>query len=278
MTTIGEAWRFGQTAMRDSPTPKLDARLLLEHVSGRDHAYLVAHEDEPLADETFASFGRLVARAAAHEPIPYLTGRAPFFDLELAVSPAVLIPRPETEQMVELAAQWARPRGAIRAVDVGAGSGCIAISLARRLPEAKVAAVDVSAEALAVAATNVRRYAPGRVALVRGDLLQSFAPGFDLILANLPYITEGEWTALPIGVKSYEPALALRGGADGLDVIRRLLPQAACSLRPGGRVLLEIGWRQGEAAAAMARDAFPGAEVTVRPDFAGHDRIVDIQT
>jgi release factor glutamine methyltransferase len=145
-------------------------------------------------------------------------------------------------------------------------------------PEARVAAVDISAEALAVAAANVERHAPGRVALARGDLLQPFAPGFDLILANLPYIADGEWTALSVGVKSYEPSLALRGGVNGLEVIRRLLPQAARKLRAGGMALLEIGWRQGEAAAALARDAFPRAEVTVRPDFAGNDRVVVIQT
>lgn len=278
MTTIGEAWRFGQAALHDSPAPKLDARLLLEFVTGRDHAYLVAHDDEPLAGEVFTRFCHLVERAVAHEPIPYLTSRAPFFDLELAVSPAVLIPRPETEQLVELAVQWARPLDMVRAVDVGAGSGCIAISLARMLPEAQIAAVDISAEALAVAATNVECHAPDRVALVQGDLLQPFAPGFDLILANLPYIAESEWTALPVGVKSYEPALALHGGVDGLDVIRRLLTQAGRNLRPGGRMLLEIGWRQGKAAEALAQDAFPGAKVTVWPDFAGHDRIVVIQT
>jgi release factor glutamine methyltransferase len=278
MTTIGEAWRFGQAALGNSPSPQLDARLLLEHVIGRDHAYLVAHDEEPLPDEASAAYRRLIERAAAHEPIPYLTGRAPFFDMELAVSPAVLIPRPETEQMVELAVRWARRLGVIRALDVGAGSGCIAVSLARMLPEARVAAVDISAEALAVAATNVKRHAPGRVALVRGDLLQPFAPGFDLILANLPYIAEGEWTGLPVGVKSYEPALALRGGLNGLDVIRRLLPQAARRLRSSGMALLEIGWQRGEAAAALARDAFPEAQVTVRPDFAGNDRIVVIQT
>jgi release factor glutamine methyltransferase len=250
----------------------------LEHVTGRDHAYLVAHDEEPLPDEAFAVYCCLVERAAAHEPIPYLTGHAPFFDLEFAVSPAVLIPRPETEELVELAVRWARRMGAVRAVDVGAGSGCIAVSLARMAPEARVAAVDISAEALAAAAANVERHAPGRVALVRGDLLQPFAPSFDLILANLPYIAEGEWTALPVGVKSYEPALALQGGVNGLEVIERLLPQAARKLRAGGMALLEIGWRQGEPAVALARDAFPGAEVTVRPDFAGNDRIVVIQT
>lgn len=277
MMTIGEAWRLGRAALHNSPSPNLDARLLLEHVSGRDHAHLIAHDKDLLPVEVVAAYRCLLERAAADEPVPYLTGRAPFLGLDFTVSPAVLIPRPETEQMVEYAIQWASRSGPIRAVDIGTGSGCMAVSLARLLPEATVLAVDISGEALAVAEVNARRHVPGRVPLVCGDLLEPFAPGFDLILANLPYIAEGEWTALPIGVKSYEPALALYGGTDGLDVIRRLLPQAARCLRPGGMLLLEIGWKQGDAVVAMARGAFPGANVTLRPDFSGHDRVVAIQ-
>ncbi|MBP8948789.1 MAG: peptide chain release factor N(5)-glutamine methyltransferase [Candidatus Promineofilum sp.] len=278
MITIRQAWRDGRAQLHRSPSPALDARLLLAHALGRDHAYLVAHDDELLSAEQAAAFAQLLARAAADEPIPYLTGRAPFYGQEFAVAPAVLIPRPETEQLVEVAIGWARRRGRLRVADVGTGSGCIAVTLARHLPAAEVAAVDVSAAALAVARSNAERLAPGRVALVRGDLLAAFGPGLDLIAANLPYVTRQEWTALADGVKSYEPALALDGGTDGLDAIRALLPQAAERLRPGGLVLLEIGWRQGEAAAALARAAFPAARIAVRPDFAGHDRLVVIET
>ncbi len=278
MTTIRQAWRDGRAQLHRSPSPALDARLLLAHALGRDHAYLVAHDDETLTAAQAAAYAKLLLRAAADEPIPYLIGHAPFYGQAFAVSPAVLIPRPETEQLVEAAVGWGRGRGALRAADVGTGSGCIAVMLARHLPAAAVVAVDVSAAALAVAAANVARLAPGRVALVQGDLLAAVAPGLDLIAANLPYVSRPEWTALPDGVKSYEPALALDGGTDGLNVIRALLPQAAGHLRPGGLVLLEIGWRQGAAALALARDAFPGARVEVRPDFAGHDRLVAIQT
>jgi release factor glutamine methyltransferase len=278
MTTIREARRLGRARLHDSPSPALDARLLLEHVLDRNHAALVAHDDEVLPADALDAYRRLLDRAAAGEPIPYLTGRAPFLGLEFAVSPDVLIPRPETEGLVEYAIDWARRRGdPIRAVDVGAGSGCIAVSLAHYLPEADVCAVDISAGALAVARANAARHAPGRVAFIQGSLLESLAPRFDLILSNPPYVAEDEWTELPIGVKSYEPALALYGGGDGLDVIRALLPQAAGHLRPGGLCLLEIGWRHGEAAAALARAAFPGATVAVRPDFAGRDRMVVIQ-
>ena len=278
MITIRQAWRDGRAQLHRSPSPALDARLLLAHGLGRDHAYLVAHDDEPLTTVQAVTYGQLLARAVADEPIPYLIGHAPFYGQEFAVSPAVLIPRPETEQLVETAIGWARGRGALRVADVGTGSGCIAVTLARHLPAADVVAVDVSAAALAVARANASRLAPGRVALMRGDLLAAFGPGLDLIAANLPYVGRQEWTALPDGVKSYEPALALDGGTDGLDAIRALLPQAAERLRPGGLVLLEIGWRQGEAAAALARAAFPAAGVAVRPDFAGHDRLVVIET
>ncbi len=278
MTDIRTAWQLGRARLHTSPSPALDARLLLECALGRDHAYLVAHGDDALTAAQDDVYRALLARASAGEPIPYLTGHAPFFELEVAVSPAVLIPRPETEQLVEMALAWAQKRGPLRVIDVGTGSGCIAVTLARRLPAARIAAVDLSAAALVVARANVARHAPGRVALARGDLLAALAPGIDLIVANLPYVTRQEWTALPDGVKSYEPVLALDGGTDGLALIRALLPQAAARLRPGGLVLLEIGWQQGAAAAALARSSFPDAHVAVRPDFAGLDRIVAIDT
>ena len=277
MTTIREAWRLGRARLQDSSSPALDARLLLEHVLQRDHAYLIAHNDEQLTAEALNDYRLLLDRAVAGEPIPYLIGHAPFLGLEFVVSPAVLIPRPETEQLVETAVAWGREREPLRIADVGTGSGCIAVGLARHLPEAVVFAVDVSADALAVAQANTTLHAAGRVHLVRGNLLDAFGPGIDLIAANLPYVAGEDWPELAVGVKSFEPALALDGGADGLALIRALLPEAAGRLRPGGLVLLEIGWRQGQAVAALAEAAFPGAIIEVRPDFAGHDRIVSIQ-
>ena len=277
MTTIGDALRLGRAQLQHSPSPALDARLLLAHVLRRDHAYLIAHGDESLGAEAETDYEQLLTRAAADEPIPYLIGHAPFMGLDFVVSPAVLIPRPETEQLVETAVAWGRERRPIRIVDVGTGSGCIAVSLARGLPEAAVIAVDVSAGALAVAAINATPHAPGRIDFAQADLLSALSPGFDLIAANLPYIAGHEWPTLPIGVKSYEPTMALWGGADGLSLIRELLPQAAARLRPGGLALLEIGWQQGEAVAGLARASFPEAEVSVLADFAGHDRIVMIQ-
>lgn len=277
MTTIREAQRLGRAHLHQSPSPALDARLLLEHVLQRDHAYLIAHDDTLLTADEEAAYRALLKRATAHEPIPYLTGRAPFMGLDFIVSHHVLIPRPETEQLVEMAIAWGRGKGAIRVVDVGTGSGCIAISLAHYLPQAEIVAVDVSPQALEIAAANASRHVPGRVNLIRSDLLSATRPGLDLIAANLPYVAGHEWPTLPIGVKSYEPTLALHGGKDGLELIRELLPQAAERLQPGGLVLLEIGWQQGDAVAALARKWFPAAGVTVRVDYAGHDRIVAIQ-
>jgi len=277
MATIRDALRLGRAQLHESPSPALDARLLLEHVTARDHAYLVAHDDEPMPDDQSAEYHRLLDRAAAHEPIPYIVGHAPFLDLDFIVSPDVLIPRPETEQLVEMAIRWARERGRVKVVDVGTGSGCIAVSLARHLPEAEVVAVDISARALAVAGENIARHVPGRVHLVQGDLLGAIAPGQDLIVANLPYIAGQEWPTLPIGVKSYEPALALFGGPDGLNLFRVMLPQAAERLNLGGLLLLEIGYQQGDAVTSLARTSFPEAKISVEADFSDLDRIVVIR-
>ena len=278
MTTIREAQRLGRAHLHQSPSPALDARLLLEHVLQRDHAFLIAHDDTLLGVDQEAAYRALLKRAAAHEPIPYLIGHAPFMGLDFTVSHHVLIPRPETEQLVEIGIDWGKDKGGIRVADIGTGSGCIAVSLARFLPQVEIVAIDVSPRALEIAAANAARHAPGRVGLVRANLLSAIATGLDLVAANLPYIAGHEWPTLPIGVKSYEPTLALHGGEDGLELIRELLPQAAERMRPGGLVLLEIGWQQGDAVAALARDWFPAADVSVRADFAGHDRIVAIQT
>ncbi|MCA9970179.1 MAG: peptide chain release factor N(5)-glutamine methyltransferase [Anaerolineales bacterium] len=276
--TLQEALRYGRSRLQAaSPTPELDARLLLQHVLQVSHVYLIAHRDEPLTPAQAAAYEQLLARARQHEPVPYLTGTAPFYGHDFVVTPAVLIPRPETELLVARAVDWARGRPAPRVVDVGTGSGCIAISLALALPRAAVTAVDASAAALQVAAQNVARLAAGRVRLLQGDLLSPLPHAVDLIVANLPYVTDEEWTGLDDGVKLFEPAVALKGGQDGLDLIGQLLQQATAKLTPGGAIFLEIGWRQGQAARRLALTHFPSAEVRVFPDDAGHDRIVMVQ-
>ncbi len=276
---ISKAWEYGRFQLQhSSPTPQLDARLLLEHVLDVSHSWLLAHGDERMTAVHLTQYRHLIQRASQHEPIPYLIGHAPFFDLDFVVNPGVLIPRPETEQLVELAIDWGREKGGIHIVDAGTGSGCIPIILARALPQAVVAATDISAAALVIARQNAQQHTPDRIQFHHGHLIDPITQPIDLLTANLPYITTDEWTMLDDGVKLHEPALALKGGADGLDLIRQLLHQATVKLKSGGAIFLEIGWQQGKAAQSLAQSAFPKAQIDLISDFAGHDRIVVIKT
>ncbi|GJM41740.1 MAG: release factor glutamine methyltransferase [Ardenticatenaceae bacterium] len=279
---IQAALAYGRSQLTPhSPTPRLDARLLLEHLLGVPHSYLILHHNELLTAVQQQHYQQLITRAQQEEPIPYIIGHAPFFDFDLHVAPGVLIPRPETEQLVELAVAWAKKReteAALRAVDVGTGSGCIAIALARHLPQLQVTAVDISPTALTIAQQNAQQLAPNRIHFQESDLLQAVTDPVDLIVANLPYVTSGEWQVLADGVKLHEPSLALDGGEDGLDLIRRLLIQATTRLRPKGALFLEIGWQQGKAVRRLAQTCFPAAAITILPDFAGHERFVKIKT
>lgn len=274
--TIDEALAYGRIQLNHSPTPALDARLLLEAVLGVTHSYLLVHGDEELTAVSETTYRYYIARAKTQEPIPYILGTAPFFDFELKVTRDVLIPRPETEMLVELALAWAKERGTIQMVDVGTGSGCIPIAIARQNELAKITAVDISPAALTIAQENGRNLAPDRITFIEGDLLQPVNIPIDLLTANLPYVTSAEWTHLSDGVKLFEPSLALKGGEDGLDLIRQLLQQAKTRLTPQGAILLEIGWQQGNAVQQLARAHFPAAQIDVLQDYSGHDRIVFI--
>jgi len=260
-------------------SPRLDAELLLAHVLGVNRAALFTWPERRLTPKELTRYRGLVARRAAREPLAYIVGRREFFGLDLAVGPACLIPRPETELLVEHALRLGRRLAAAPQIaDVGAGSGAIAVALAVHLPGATVLALDGSAEALAVAAENARRHGvAGRVHCLQGDLLAPLPGPVDLIAANLPYVTTEEWAGLPPEIREHEPRAALDGGPDGLALIRRLLPAAAFCLRPEGAILLEIGARQGQAVTALARQHFPLAEVQLYQDYAGLDRLVAIQ-
>ncbi len=275
---ITEAWAYGRSQLPHSPSARLDARLLLEHVLGVSHSWLAAYGDERLTAVQETQYCQLIERAARHEPIPYLVGHAPFFHLDFIVTPAVLIPRPETEQLVALAADWARERPLCHIVDVGTGSGCIPVTLARHLPQAVIEATDISTAALEIARQNAQQHTPDRILFHHGHLLEPISKSVDLLIANLPYVTDAEWTMLDDGVKWYEPAAALKGGADGLDLIRQLLHQAVTQLNPGAVIFLEIGWRQGTAVHNLAQSVFPAAQIELIQDFANHDRIVVIKT
>lgn len=277
--TIAGALGWATNRLGASPTATIDARLLLQHVLQCPRPHLIAHGDELLTPEQHASFESLVARAARREPIPYLTGSAPFYGLEFAVSPAVLIPRPETELLVEAALRWAGSRSALRVVDVGTGSGCIAVTLAKHLPGAEIVATDVSVEALELAQENAARHGvAARIAFVQGSLLEPLRMQPDLVVANLPYISDDEWTELEGGVKWYEPADALRGGSTGLELVGLLLLQARSRLQAGGALFLEIGWRQGAAARSLAQEQFPQARIELIRDYGGHDRVLVIKS
>lgn len=257
----------------------LEAELLLMHALGIDRAKLYQRFNEALTDEEAVAFQAMVSRRLAHEPVPYITGRREFFGLDFAVAPAVLIPRPETETLVELALAFARSRPAtsLTIADIGVGAGTIAISLAVHLPPAAIIATDVSQDALVLARRNAQRHGVAECIDIRlGDLLAPLNEPIDIIAANPPYVTTVQWEAMPPEIREHEPRVALDGGADGLDVVRRLLMQAPHHLGAGGALFCEIADWQGEAARAQAAGAFPRAHIEVCSDLAGRDRVLAV--
>jgi release factor glutamine methyltransferase len=259
----------------------LEAELLLCHALGTDREDLYRRLNEPLGPDEAATFQALIERRLSREPTPYITGRREFFGLEFEVTPASLIPRPETEVLVEAVIHFANERYAgapFTMADIGVGCGTIAVAVAEALPNARVIATDQSPEALALAERNTARHGlRERVEFRQGDLLRPLRQPVDVIAVNLPYVTTADWQALPPEIRDYEPRQALDGGEDGLRAIERLLRAAPAYLRPGGALFAEIGDAQGKAASAMAREAFPGAGVEVQPDLAGRDRVLVVK-
>ncbi len=256
----------------------LEAQVLLAHALNRPRAWLLAHPEVPLPPDLLAPLAQQLDRLAAGVPLPYLTGEQEFFGLDFEVTPDVLIPRPETELLVETALAWlqARSRQIITAADVGTGSGCIAVALAHHAPNLRVFASDRSPAALAVARRNLLRHSLlRRVTLLQADLLTALRGPLDLLCANLPYIPSGKLAHL--SVARHEPRLALDGGPDGLSLVAALLSDAPRLLAPGGLALLEIEAGQGPAALQLAQAAFPHARATVLPDLAGLDRLIKIE-
>lgn len=276
---IREALAFGRERLSVLSSPTLDARLLLMHAIDADHVYIVSHGDESLSFNQERRYRLFVERAERKEPIPYIIGRAPFYGQEFVVGPPVLIPRPETERLVEAALEWAMDNNVCQVADIGTGSGCIAITLARLLPKATIIAADISNDALSIARQNaVEASVANRICFRQGSLLDPLQTKQELIVANLPYVADYEWTSLDDGIKSFEPEIALRGGHDGLTLINKLLQQATNVLAPGGAIFLEIGWQQSATAVQLAHSYFSDPDVVVIPDLAGHDRIVSIKT
>jgi release factor glutamine methyltransferase len=268
-TTAGMLKRSTSALSASSETARLDAEVLLAHVLGVDRARLVLDHDAELEGEAVERFEELISRRRLGEPVAYLIGRRPFRALELTVDGRVLIPRPETEDLVEAAVELL-PSGAT-VLDVGTGSGAIALALSAERPDLVVHGIDVSADAVAVAEHNARDLDLD-VSFTVGDLLDG-APPADAVLANLPYVERN--AELPVDVAGFEPSLALFGGDDGLDVIRRLASQLTMRRWPEW-ALLEIGESQGAAVADLLHAA-GFRRVDVRPDLSGRDRVVVAQ-
>lgn len=264
--------------MGHSGTPRLDAQLILAHLLNQRREQLIAHDEMPLSIDQIAAYAKLIALRASGMPIAYILGRRTFFDREFVVNPHVLIPRPETELIVECALAWIQAHDrqsdpTLRIVDVGTGSGAIAIALAGRLPNARILATDISVAALQVAQLNGRDLP--NVRYMQCDLLSGIGGQFDVICANLPYIATAELNVLEVA--KFEPAVALDGGSDGLALIRRLLEQAPSHMAKPGLLLLEIGADQGEAARAAAQAAFgQAAQISLRKDLSGLDRVLHV--
>jgi release factor glutamine methyltransferase len=232
-----------------------DALLLLLHTLGISRAAFLANPELLLATEQQAAYDALIRRRLTHEPIQYISGEQEFYGLALRVTPDVLIPRPETEHLVEAVLAELDSQALLRILDVGTGSGAIAIALAHHLHHARITATDISRAALDVAATNAAHHnLAERIHFVESDLLDALAPGeavFDAIVSNPPYISTADHGALHPQVRDYEPAAALFAGVDGLDIYRRLMPQARAALKPGGLLALEIGHGQRDAITNM---------------------------
>jgi release factor glutamine methyltransferase len=255
---------------------RLNGELLLAGTLGLRRLDLYLQHDRPLAPAELDDFRDRLRRRARREPLQYIDGTAAFRDLVLQVDRRVLIPRPETEVLVQEVLDWARGREGLRAVDVGTGSGCIALALATEGPFAEVVAVDASADALRVAQANLERVAPAvPVRLRLGDLLGDMAAErFDVVVSNPPYVGVEEAAGLDAEVREWEPEEALFAGEGGLDVLCRLVPQAAAVLREGGLLALEIGAGQGAAVARLIDETSGFGPARVVPDLAGRDRVV----
>jgi len=265
-------WTTGFFRDKGIKEPRLEAEILLANVLGKNRVYLYTNYDAPVNQDERDKFREFIKRRSKNEPSAYITGTREFMSLEFMVDPSVLIPRPESELLVERAVELFQDQPCV-ICDVGTGSGVIAVSLAHYLPQAKVYATDVSPAALATAEANAARL-KAEVEFREGDLLSPFLDKntcFDLIIANLPYITADDYRNLEPGVKDYEPVTALLDPGDGLDIYRRLLPQAALVMKPGAYIIMEIGCEQGQKAIEMLQNM---EEVQLIPDLAGRDRII----
>jgi len=265
-------WTAEHLASRGVENGRLDAELLLTDLLGLDRVGLYLNFDRPLQEEELAAYRERVRRRARREPLQYIVGHTGFWTLELKVGPEVLVPRPDTEVLVEEALKYL-PEGASRVLDVGTGSGCIALALACERPALAVCGLDRSPDALAVAEKNASaNHLDGRVEWLTGDLNDLPAGPWDMIVSNPPYIPHDDLDGLMPEVREYEPVAALDGGPDGLEAYRALVAQVE-SLTTGGWLLVEVGVGQAEMVRALFADAGL-VELFIREDYAGIPRVV----
>ncbi len=272
------AWTSDHFAGRGIDSPRIAAEMLLAHVLNVNRIQLYTDMDRPASPLERAAFRELVERASAHEPVQYLVGEAHLFSMSFEVDRNVLIPRPSTETLIEHVVQHARRTPGFHEpviADVGTGSGCIAIALARHLPDAKVVATDISGAALAVARRNAQRHGVAdRIEFKEGSLYEPLNGRFAFICSNPPYIPDDEWEQVGPNVKDYEPTQALRGGVDGMDYVRPLIEPAAGRLREPGQVVVEIAASRKAEALAVA-NACKGLDNShVLADAEGHPRVL----
>jgi release factor glutamine methyltransferase len=270
--TAGEVLQAARARLASTTQyPRRDAELILAHVLGCDQTVLLTHPERPLSTKEAEQFEALLKRRLASEPVQYLTGTQEFFGLLFEVSPDVLIPRPETEHLVEAVLERFDPDANPRIADVGTGSGAIAVAIALALPQSRVTAVDLYPSALEIARRNAERHGViDRVTLLQSDLLAAAASmEFDVVVSNPPYIADGE--VLEVQVANYEPRSALYAGPTGLEIYQRLIPQARTVLKPRGWLIMEIGYGQQRALEALLAD---WSVVGFVPDLQGIPRVV----
>jgi release factor glutamine methyltransferase len=268
----------GENELTTGPHPeraRRDAETLLLHLIGKNRAWLLGHLGDSFSGCRAIGYANLLSRRVAGEPIQYILGECEFYGMPFRVTPDVLIPRPETEHIVERVLDLASALEAPRIADVGTGSGAIAVALAHQLRGACVAAIDLSERALAIAQENARRnQVAGQIHFVQGDLLEAvIGEVFDVIVSNPPYVPIGDRASLSVEVREHEPALALFGGQDGLDIYRRLIPQACGVLAENGFVALEIGFGQADAIRGLLQSA-GFAQIACAPDLQGIPRVI----
>lgn len=275
------AWITEYFTTKHVDSPRLSAELLLSHVLSMKRIELYAQFNTPVSAQSLAVLRELVKRAGEHEPVAYLTGKTEFYSLELEVSADCMIPRPETELLVQRAIEFLRTREGIQHVcDLCTGSGCIAIAIAKNFTGARIIATDICDKALAVSARNVDKHQLNeRIKLLCGDLFEPVisqldVEKFDLIVSNPPYVTAAEYEELERNVKDYEPKTALLAGDDGMDVYRRIIDKADQFLKSGAALMLEIGYAQGPAVSDLLEKTGVFTEIKIEKDFSNNDRIV----